>query len=199
MSHSPAQHPCGSAVSREEGTGLAFQRSYPVSARRLWAAIASSAGMAPWIGEYDGDPAAGSVSFRMTAEAVDAPAMTARIHRCEPGRRYEVSTAEPAGGIHLILEIQDGAQGAAAKEQGSATVAGAESSQLIFTHLSSDPGAASMWGPGWEYYLDRLGHTLDKVTPEGAWPAADTISPTLLDFNEYPERFGAHYAAITLG
>lgn len=185
MTHSPAQQPCGSVVSRAEGVGLSFERSYPVPAARLWEAIASSPGLAPWIGEFDGHPATGGVQFRMTAEAVDAPAMAARIHRCEPGRLYEVSTSEPAGGIHLILEIQEGA-------------GGEDSSRLTFTHVSSDPEAPAMWGPGWEYYLDRLGDTLEKATGLAGWPEAQSISPTLLDFNEYPERFGAHYSAMTL-
>lgn len=193
MSLSPTRQACGRAVKRAEGTGLSFQRSYPVSARRLWDAIASSAGLAAWIGEYDGDPATGQVAFRMTAEAIDSPAMAATVHRCEPGRAYEVSTAESAGGIRVILEVEpiQPTDGAGAEGQ-------AERSQLTFTHLSSDPGAPMMWGPGWEYYLDRLADTFAKSGSAGGWPAAETISPTLLDFNDYPEHFGGHYGAITL-
>lgn len=172
----------GTVTHRTGGTGLTLRREYPVSAARLWQALASSQGLGTWIGVFDGDPTSGSVQFRMTAESIDAAPMPTTIHRCEPGRAFDVQT-DGAGGIRIIVDL----------------VASDLGTRLDFTHLMSDPAAPAMWGPGWEYYLDRLGHALSLAGEDGQWPDASEVSPTVLDFNEYPEAYGAYYAGLRLG
>ena len=62
---------------REERDGtplLVIERELRAPLEDVWAACTDPTRMERWIGTWSGDPAAGVVSFRMTAEGEDVPA-----------------------------------------------------------------------------------------------------------------------------
>ncbi|MCW2604527.1 MAG: hypothetical protein JWN61_2662 [Pseudonocardiales bacterium] len=54
-----------------------FERTFAAPIEAVWAAITESARLARWIGVWTGDPASGTVQFRMTAEGEDVPDVNA--------------------------------------------------------------------------------------------------------------------------
>jgi uncharacterized protein YndB with AHSA1/START domain len=110
----------------------------------VWAAVTEPARLERWIGTFSGDPASGSVVFRMTAEGADAPAEAMEIVECDPPRLLVVIASTPGGEWHLRVALT---------EADGRTL-------LTFTQPELDPAAAESVGPGWEYYLDRLGVAL---------------------------------------
>lgn len=114
----------------------------------VWHAVATSEGLAPWIGEFDGDPASGRVEFRMTAEGDDAPPEPTTINRCTPLEGYDVRTAASDGqpGWGFVVALADRAGGG---------------TRLTFAQRVDDVAGIDLMGAGWEYYLLRLRQHLD--------------------------------------
>ena len=57
-----------------DGTAyVVFQRTFHAPIEDVWAAATEPDRLVRWIGTWSGDPASGSISFFMTAEAEDAP------------------------------------------------------------------------------------------------------------------------------
>ena len=111
-----------------------------------------------WIGTWSGDPASGTVQFRMTAEGEDIEAEPVTVHECDPPRRLVLSwvSGPPASGlweIELDLAERDGV------------------TTLTFAQRVPDTATGRDVGPGWEYYLDRLvaAHSGADVAAV-AWP-----------------------------
>jgi len=123
---------------------LVIVREFAAPIEDVWASVTEPERMERWIGTFSGDPASGSVQFRMTAEGADAPAEEVEILACEPPRLLDVLTRTPDGQWHLRVALA---------EADGRTV-------LTFTQPEIDPTQAESVGPGWEYYLDRLGAAL---------------------------------------
>lgn len=119
----------------------------------VWRALATSEGLEPWIGVFDGDPASGRVDFRMTAESPDAPAEPTTINRCTPLEGYDVRTAQSDGspGWGFIVALADRHGG----------------TRLTFAQRVEELTGVDLMGPGWEYYLHRLRAHLDGDDPAG--------------------------------
>lgn len=135
------------AVGRREERGgratLVIERTFRAPMTDVWAAITEPERLVRWIGTWSGDPASGSVDFRMTAEGEDIAPEAATIHECDPPRRLVLSwdgQADGSGRWHLELDL--------AEASGVTT--------LTFAQCLDDPAMATDVGPGWEYYLDRL-------------------------------------------
>lgn len=155
---------------RRDGQDLMIlTRTFQAAIADVWAAVTEPARMARWIGTWTGDPASGSVSFRMTAEGDDATGQSWDIRVCEPPHTWTVHTADESGVWSLELRLIE--------EDGITT--------LEFTHVIHDPSVVETVGPGWEYYLDRL-------------VAAETEEdPATMDFErDYYPALSAHYADI---
>ena len=134
----------------------------------VWAAVTEPDRLARWIGRWEGDPASGSVEFRMLFEGEDHAAERMEIRVCEPPHRLHLTSyaGEETWLIELDLTHADG----------------------ITTVTFSQPGVTREQvagvGPGWDYYLDRL---VDAET--GADPA-------LRDFErDYYPATADHYTA----
>ena len=119
---------------------LVITREFAAPIEDVWASVTEPNRMERWIGTFSGDPASGSVQFRMTAEGADAPAEEVEILACEPPRLLDVITRTPDGQWHLRVALS---------EEDGRTV-------LTFTQPQIDPVEAESVGPGWEFYLDRL-------------------------------------------
>ena len=138
--------PTGRREERDGTSYVAYTRTFAAPIEDVWAAVTEPERLVRWIGTWEGDPASGRVSFRMTAEGDDVAPETYRIEVCEPPRRLVTESGgsgpdDPDGMVwrlELDLEERDGV------------------TTLTFAQVMSDPAVAESVGPGWDYYLDRL-------------------------------------------
>ncbi len=154
--------PTGTRASRD-GTGyVVYTRIFRAPIADVWAAVTEPARLERWIGTWSGDPAAGQVDFRMTAESADTAAVVYHIDDCEPPRRLALRSRLPGMDfvwrIELDLDELDGV------------------TTLTFGQVMDDPEIAENVGPGWDYYLDRLvaaetGTGVDTVVWGNYYPA----------------------------
>lgn len=133
---------------------LVLERRFAAGIAAVWAAVTDPAHLQRWIGTWSGDPASGSVVFRMTSEGDDVPDQIWDIERCDPPRRLDVRTreatpfSEDGSGerVHWVLRLE--------------LVETAGETMLTFVQALADgplgTDMAASVGPGWEYYLDRL-------------------------------------------
>jgi uncharacterized protein YndB with AHSA1/START domain len=173
MSTTPTPGPAPMTGRKEERDGdtlLVIERRFRASTDDVWAACTDPERMKRWIGTWSGDPASGSVSFRMTAEGEDVEAEDMDVLACDPPRRFAVRGQEPqpfsidGSGNKAYWEM----------ELELAEADGVTSLRFIQVLAAGDLGremVASV-GPGWDYYLDRLvalfeGEDVDSVE----WPA----------------------------
>lgn len=120
---------------------LQLTRTFDAPIEDVWAALVEPERLARWIGTWSGGPASGRVLFRMTAEGPDVPEEEMEIRECDPPRRLAVTSRFGTATWHLDLDL--------AERDGVTT--------LSFAQPDIDPEDAPSVGPGWEYYLDRLG------------------------------------------
>ncbi len=136
MPNTPAGH-----VVRDEGeVRLVFDRAYERPVDVVWAALTEPEQVACWFGRWTGDPASGCVELVMTDEGTETPEQLT-IRECTPPERLAVTVPGPDGAWSVEVRlVQEG-----------------EHTRLRLTHLLVEPYDASGIGPGWHYYLDRLG------------------------------------------
>lgn len=162
--------PTGRREERHGRTYLVFERHFRAPIQDVWAAVTESHRMSRWIGEWTGDPASGSVTFRMTAEGDDVPDETIRIDECVPPRRLVMRSAPPTESEQLWAWELD-----LVEVDGTTT--------LVFAQEVTDTELAESVGPGWDYYLDRM---------VAAETGADLVD---IDFDDYFPAFTEHYRA----
>jgi len=124
---------------------LVLTRDYAAPIDDVWAAVTEPERMERWIGTWSGDPTSGSVRFRMTAEGEGVAEDEVQVRECDPPRRLAVTSRFGTAEWHLELDL--------AEVDGVTT--------LVFSQPDVDPDDAHSVGPGWEFYLDRLGAALD--------------------------------------
>lgn len=137
------EHSPGRRDVRDGLATLVLERRFRAPAADVWAAVTEPDRLVRWIGTWSGDPASGTVDFRMTAEGEDIAAEAVTILECDAPRRLAIviaNAAEASGQWHLELDLSE--------RDGVTT--------LQFAQRLQDPAIASDVGPGWEYYLDRL-------------------------------------------
>ncbi|UUZ60271.1 SRPBCC family protein [Nocardioides sp. B-3] len=161
----------GATGRRDERDGTAyvvFERTFKAPIADVWAAVTESDRLSRWIGRWSGDPASGSVTFFMTAEAEDAPAETIWIDECVEPNRLVMRSARPDDHSEVWSRQVDLA------ERGGVTT-------LTFAREIVNVELAQSVGPGWDYYLDRM-----VAAETGGDPAA-------IDFDDYYPAFAAYY------
>lgn len=131
--------PTGRLAQRADGLYIMFDRLFTEPIEKVWASISRPAELEKWIGTYTGAPATGAVRFRMTAED-DAEWEYVNIRECVAPRRFEGDFGTGPKAWHAFVHLVDG--------DGMTT--------LTFGHRLHDAGDAATFGPGWDYYLDRL-------------------------------------------
>lgn len=136
MVNTPAGH-----VVREDGeVRLVFDRAYERPVEVVWAALTEREQVARWFGRWTGDPASGAVDVLMTDEdAADAERVV--IRQCTAPELLAVTVPSPDGDWPVEVRLA---------EEG-------EHTKLRLTHVLTEPYDATGIGPGWHYYLDRLG------------------------------------------
>ncbi len=126
---------------REDGqVTLVFDRAYERTIDVVWAAVTEAEQVALWFGRWTGDPASGAVEVLMTDEGAAEPERVT-IRECAPPELLAVTVAGPDGDWPVQVRLaQEG-----------------EHTTLRLTHVLTEPYDAAGIGPGWHYYLDRLG------------------------------------------
>ncbi len=149
---------------------LLINRTFNAPAVDVWASLTEPERVARWIGHWTGDAAPGrTISFVMSAEDGAEPEQV-DIHECVRERRLVVSfrqADETQAPWRVALDL--------AESDGRTTVR--------FSTSVADSLDASDIGPGWEYYLDRLG--------------ADVAGQPMPEFDAYfPSQQGYYQDAI---
>ena len=135
----------GRVVQSVSGVVIVIERTFGAPVAKVWDAMVDPDQMSRWIGTWTGKPGAGRrVAFVMTAEGASEPE-DVLIHGCEPPTHLDVETFQAGTSWRLMVDLME--------TEGATT--------LVFRQ-GVDPAdeAASSYGPGWEYYLDRLGAVL---------------------------------------
>ena len=162
--------PTGRREERDGESYLVFERTFRAPIDDVWAAVTESERLGRWIGVWTGDPAAGSVTFRMTAEGDDVADETIWIDECVPPRRLVMRSAQPVEDDQLWAWQVD-----LTETDGVTT--------LTFAQGVTETELAESVGPGWDYYLDRL----------VAAHAGEDLAA--IDFDAYYPTFKEHYRA----
>lgn len=132
--------PLGQVLRDQDGMRLEFVRTYDETVDEVWSALTSPERVARWLGTVSGDPTTRRVELVMTEDEGATPtAVTILV--CEPPTRLVVEVPSPDGiwRLSAVLRAQD------------------DVTTLVFTQRLAEPYDASSVGPGWHYYLDRLG------------------------------------------
>ncbi len=158
-----ATSPLGRVLRDGAEVRLEFVRSYDTPPVDVWAAITDPELLGRWFGSWTGDPTTGTVTLVIAEEGAGPSPVT--IDECDPPRRLVVTTDGPDGPWPLAVDLD---------EQGAGTL-------LRFVHVLVPPYDAGSIGPGWQYYLDRLGAVLDDA------PVPDA-------FEEYHPALAGAYA-----
>ncbi len=151
--------PLGQVLRDQDGMLLEFVRAYDEAIDAVWSALTSPERVARWLGSVSGDPTTGRVEVVMTEDEGATPT-TVTILECEPPTRLVVELPSPDGiwRLSAVLRAQDNV------------------TTLVFTQRLAEPYDASSVGPGWHYYLDRLGATIADAPVPDAW---DDYYPSL--------------------
>lgn len=145
-----ATTPPGRVLRDAHGTRLEFIRTYDAPVEEVWSALTERERVAGWLGEWTGDPASGTVDLLMTAEEGHTPEPLT-IVECEPPTRLTVELPSPGDPWRVSVSLSE--------DDGMTT--------LVFTQPLAEPSDATIIGPGWHYYLDRLGAVVaDTAVPE---------------------------------
>jgi uncharacterized protein YndB with AHSA1/START domain len=159
--------PGGRREDRHGTATVVIERTFRAPATDVWAAVTEPERLVRWIGTWSGDPASGTVQFRMTAEGEDIEAEPVTVHECDPPRRLVLSWDSNGVLWHVELDLSEAA--------GVTT--------LTFAQRVPDTATGRDVGPGWEYYLDRL---------VAAQSGADVAAVAWTDY----EGMTGHYEAL---
>lgn len=151
--------PTGAVIRDGHGMRLEYVRTYPDPIERVWAAVTDPDELAKWYGTWRGDPASGTVE--LASDEGGGEYKPVEIVECRPPRRVAIVLQTPYGPwpISITLSESDGV------------------TTLVFVHRLAEPYDATSIGPGWHYYLDRLGATISGgAMPEpGDWPSYEPL------------------------
>jgi len=157
--------PLGRVLREKDGIRLEYVRTYPVPVEDVWSALTEPDRLARWIGTISGDPTTGQVEFLMTEEGATPEKVP--IVECVPPTRLVVDLPSPGGlwRVSATLTASDGV------------------TTLVFTQRLAEPDPVGDIGPGWQYYLDRLGAVIAGQDVPDNW---DDYYPSLSDAYPLP-------------
>jgi uncharacterized protein YndB with AHSA1/START domain len=138
---------------------LEFARTYPDPIERVWAAVTDPDELAGWYGTWRGDPASGTVELASIEGGGEFKPV--RIVECDRPRRIAVVLPTPYGPWPVSITLSE--------SNGVTT--------LVFVHRLAEPYDPASIGPGWHYYLDRLGAKMSGgAMPEPEdWPSYEPL------------------------
>jgi uncharacterized protein YndB with AHSA1/START domain len=150
----------GEVVRDDEGVRLRFVRRYAEPIADVWAALTEPERVDRWFGTWTGDPSSGTVDLVAQEDQSGGP-KPVQILECAAPTRLHVVLPSPDGPWRLSADLQETAEG----------------TELVFVHHMAEPYDATGIGPGWHYYLDRLGAVVTGAELPSDWeryfPAPD--------------------------
>ena len=154
--------PLGRVVRDDDGVRLEFVRTFPDPIDRVWAAVTDPDELGAWFGTWRGDPSTGTIELRSIEG--DGTWTPTPVLECDPPRKVAVLVSSPDGDWPLSVELSEA--------DGTTT--------LVFVHRLEEPYDATSVGPGWHYYLDRLGAALAGTAMPGMedWPEYEPLGPS---------------------
>lgn len=130
----------GRIASSGNGHDIVIERTFRASIEDVWDSIADPERMNRWIGTWTGEGGTGKrVTFIMTAEG-EAEPEEVLIHRCDAPRHLDVESFQGDASWRMRLDLTE--------EDGTTS--------LVFRQAVNLDEDVTSYGPGWEYYLDRL-------------------------------------------
>lgn len=149
---------------------IVLTRTFNAPIEHVWAALTESERLGRWFATWTGDPASGRVEVAWAFED-EMPVETYAIETCDAPRHLRVRNLHDDPGQVWVLDAQ-------LHEEGGRTV-------LTFAQGLTAAHPVPDVGPGWEYYLDRLVHTVHtgQVSDRG-WDGYLEMA------TEYAETFG---------
>lgn len=156
----PPATPTGRLLRTPEGFDLVLTRAFALPVQEVWAALTEPARTALWFGPWEGDGVPGGTARVRLVFEEETPWTELRVEVCEAPHRLIVTTVDEAGSWRLELRLS-GTSGDGA--DAGTGVTGVTELEFI-QHLGTAAGVGDI-GPGWEYYLDMLGASLDG-TPQ---------------------------------
>ncbi len=147
-----ATTPLGQVLRDDHGVRLEFVRTYDEPIEGVWSALTEPDRVATWMGTISGDPATGTVEFVMAEHEGGTPQAVA-IVECVPPTRLVVVLPSPDGPWQVTVDL--GTEG--------------DVTTLVFAQRLVEPYDASSIGPGWHYYLDRLGAVIVGAEVPADW------------------------------
>ena len=151
--------PTGKVIRDDDGVRLEFVRTYPDPIERVWKALTDPEELGKWYGTWRGDPASGTVELASIEGGGEYKPI--EIVECRPPRRVSVVLPTPYGPWPISIELSESDGGTTG----------------VFVHRLTEPYDPTSIGPGWHYYLDRLGAALSGGTlPEfDDWPSYEPL------------------------
>ncbi len=158
--------PLGQVLRDQDGMRLEFVRTYDSPLNDVWSALTEPDRVARWFGIWTGDPATGTIELLMAEDEGSTP-QPVTILECQPPARLVIDLPGPDGTwcLSVSLRAQDGL------------------TTLVFIQRLAQPYDPSSIGPGWHYYLDRLGAVVADTPVPGRW---DDYYPSLQDSYAIP-------------
>ncbi len=151
------------------GNDLVLTRTFRAPMADVWASLTDPERTARWFGAWQGEAAPGrTIQVQMVHED-GRPWMDMTIDACEAPHRLALSAVNDYGSWYLEVVLTESAAG----------------TELRFTHKLTDTDGVGEFGPGWEYYLDRL------VAVETSGVDADSVS-----FDDYYPAQAAYYEKL---
>lgn len=151
--------PLGQVLRDPDGMRLEFTRTYREPIEEVWSAITEPDRTPRWFGTWTGDPGSGSVELVMTEDEGATP-QRVTILECAAPTSLVVDLPSPDGTWRLSVSLR--------ADDGVTT--------LVFVHRLAEPYDATNVGPGWHYYLDRLGAVVADLDVPDQW---DDYFPSL--------------------
>ena len=155
--------PRGEVIRDADGVRLEFVRTYPDPIERVWKALTDPDELGKWYGTWRGDAASGTVELASIEGGGEYKPI--EIVECRPPRHVAVVLPTPYGPWPISISLSEFDGG----------------TKGVFVHRLTEPYDPTSIGPGWHYYLDRLGAMLS--------------GDTLPEFDDWPsyEPLGANY------
>jgi uncharacterized protein YndB with AHSA1/START domain len=159
--------PPGKILRDQEGVRLEFIRTYDEPIVEVWSALTDPERVSRWLGDTTGDPATGTVELLMTAEQVASPD-TVKIVDCAAPSRLVVDLPSPGATWRVEVSLSDDL----------------DTTTLTFIQRLAEADDPTDVGPGWHFYLDRLGAVVAGTSVPENWD--EDYFPALKDAYALP-------------
>lgn len=140
--------PLGTLTHEGTDSVITFERTYPVPAHTLWAAIATEKGLAGWLatGRFDGREG-GDIALDFGNDQTVTGEITVWNPHAELAHTWIINGEVPSAVTYRLKEVEGG-------------------TTLTLVHRKLPDEMAGGYTPGWHAFLDRLDQALAGSDPD---------------------------------